>query len=94
MEDVDLSFRARLTGEKVLFSPNIKVYHHGFGSTKEKSAFSLYYGLRNALVVYWKNMPLSYALRYIFHHMFFSEQVFVFMRSLRALKCWGYLSVF
>ncbi|ABJ75792.1 glycosyltransferase family 2 protein [Leptospira borgpetersenii] len=71
MEDVDLSFRARLTGERVLFSPNIKVYHHGFGSTKEKSAFSLYYGLRNALVVYWKNMPLSYALRYIFHHMFF-----------------------
>ncbi|WP_016760842.1 glycosyltransferase family 2 protein [Leptospira weilii] len=71
MEDIDLSFRARLIGERVLFSPNIKVYHHGFGSTEEKSAFSLYYGLRNALVVYWKNMPLSYALRYIFHHILF-----------------------
>ncbi|EMI64609.1 glycosyltransferase family 2 protein [Leptospira noguchii] len=71
MEDVDLSFRARLTGERILFSPNIKVYHHGFGSTEEKSAFSLYYGLRNALVVYWKNMPLSYTLCYIFHHILF-----------------------
>nr|OBZ97955.1 hypothetical protein A9P81_4009 [Leptospira interrogans serovar Copenhageni/Icterohaemorrhagiae] len=39
MEDVDLSFRARLMGERVLFSPNIKVYHHGFGSTEEKKYF-------------------------------------------------------
>ncbi|EMJ93175.1 glycosyltransferase family 2 protein [Leptospira alstonii] len=71
MEDVDLSFRARLIGEKVLFTPNIRVYHHGFGSTKERSSFSLYFGLRNALVVYWKNMPLYYSLRYFFHHFIF-----------------------
>ncbi|PJZ58184.1 glycosyltransferase family 2 protein [Leptospira barantonii] len=71
MEDVDLSFRARLAGEKVLFTPNIKVYHHGFGSTKERSSFSLYYGLRNALVVYWKNMPFFYGLKYLFHHLLF-----------------------
>ncbi|TGL68317.1 glycosyltransferase family 2 protein [Leptospira kmetyi] len=71
MEDVDLSFRARLAGEKVLFTPNVKVYHHGFGSTKERSSFSLYYGLRNALVVYWKNMPFFYGLKYLFHHILF-----------------------
>ncbi|EMY76348.1 glycosyltransferase-like protein, family 2 [Leptospira weilii serovar Ranarum str. ICFT] len=71
MEDVDLSFRARLIGEKALFTPNIRVYHHGFGSTKERSSFSLYFGLRNALVVYWKNMPLSYSLYYFFHHFLF-----------------------
>lgn len=71
MEDVDLSFRARLAGERVLFTPQIKVYHHGFGSTKERSSFSLYYGLRNALVVYWKNMPFFYGLRFLFHHFLF-----------------------
>ncbi|TGM56540.1 glycosyltransferase family 2 protein [Leptospira adleri] len=77
MEDVDLSFRARLLGERVLFTPNVKVFHHGFGSTKERSSFSLYYGLRNALIVYWKNMPLSLIIRFLFHHfLFFFTSVF------------------
>ncbi|AOP33724.1 glycosyl transferase [Leptospira tipperaryensis] len=77
MEDVDLSFRARLLGERVLFAPNIKVFHHGFGSTKERSSFSLYYGLRNALIVYWKNMPLWFVFRFMFHHfLFFSISIF------------------
>lgn len=66
-----LKFSCETNGRTGSFSPNIKVYHHGFGSTKERSAFSLYYGLRNALVVYWKNMPFPYALFYIFHHMLF-----------------------
>lgn len=78
MEDVDLSFRARLLGEKVLYTPNIKVFHHGFGSTKERSSFSLYYGLRNALIVYWKNMPLSLGIRYSFHHFLFFSVSIVF----------------
>lgn len=86
MEDVDLSFRARLLGEKVLFTPNIRVFHHGFGSTKERSAFSLYYGLRNALVVYWKNMPFAYSLRYIFHHWLFFVTSILFHSVLTSPK--------
>ncbi|MBM9501995.1 glycosyltransferase family 2 protein [Leptospira sp. 201903071] len=78
MEDVDLSFRARLLGERVLFTPNIKVFHHGFGSTKEKSSFSLYFGLRNALIVFWKNMPLSFLFRFAFHHFLFFSVSIVF----------------
>ncbi|RHX78235.1 glycosyltransferase family 2 protein [Leptospira yasudae] len=86
MEDVDLSFRARLLGEKVLFTPNVRVFHHGFGSTKERSSFSLYYGLRNALVVYWKNMPLFYGLRFLFHHFLFFSISILFHSILTSPK--------
>ena len=58
MEDVDLGFRMRLTGHKALCVPNAVVHHVGAATTGgQQSDFSVYYGHRNLVWTYVKNMP-------------------------------------
>lgn len=59
MEDVDLSFRLVLAGKKGLYIPNAIVHHIGSAITGKKSAFSIYYGHRNLVWVFFKNLPLG-----------------------------------
>jgi GT2 family glycosyltransferase len=56
-EDVDLAFRLRLLGHRCLYIPNAKVEHIGSAITGKKSDFSVYYGHRNMVWTYFKNMP-------------------------------------
>ena len=56
-EDVDLGFRMRLAGKKCLYVPDAVVHHVGSASTGKKSDFSVYYGYRNLVWTYFKNMP-------------------------------------
>ena len=57
-EDVDLGFRLRLAGYKCLLVPDAVVYHVGYASSGGKSSnFSVYYGHRNLLWTFVKNMP-------------------------------------
>jgi GT2 family glycosyltransferase len=56
-EDVDLGFRLRLHGEKCLYVPEAVVYHVGSASTGRRSDFSVYYGYRNLVWTFVKNMP-------------------------------------
>lgn len=56
-EDVDLSFRLRLAGWRVLQSPDAVVAHVGGGSTGAKSAFAEFHGARNRLWTFFKCMP-------------------------------------
>lgn len=57
MEDVDLGFRMQLSGNKTLYVPDAIVYHIGSAITGRNSDFSIYYGHRNMVWVYFKNMP-------------------------------------
>lgn len=57
MEDVDLSFRARLAGWKCLFVPTAVVYHHHGGTAGYGSDIAVYYGNRNIIWVVVKNYP-------------------------------------
>ncbi|AKF36271.1 TPA: glycosyltransferase family 2 protein [Yersinia enterocolitica] len=60
VEDVDLGFRLRLIGHKALYVDNAIVQHVGSGTSGGKhSDFSVYYGHRNLVWVYVKNMPIS-----------------------------------
>jgi GT2 family glycosyltransferase len=59
-EDVDLGFRLRLSGEKCLYVPEAVVHHVGSASTGKRSDFSVYYGYRNMIWTYVKNMPFPY----------------------------------
>lgn len=54
-EDVDLGFRLQLAGETCLFLPKAVVRHAGSGTTPGE--VSQYYGFRNRIWVYAKNMP-------------------------------------
>ena len=56
-EDVDLGFRLRLHGKKCLYVPQAVVKHVGSASTQKKSSFSVYYGYRNLMWTFAKNMP-------------------------------------
>ena len=57
VEDVDLGFRLRLAGYKCIFLPEAVVHHVGSGSTGKRSDFSVYYGQRNLVWTFFKNMP-------------------------------------
>jgi GT2 family glycosyltransferase len=56
-EDIDLGFRLRLSGKKCLYVPQAIVQHVGSASTKKKSSFSIYYGYRNLMWTFVKDMP-------------------------------------
>jgi GT2 family glycosyltransferase len=57
-EDVDLGFRLHLAGYKCLLVPDAVVHHVGSVSTGgQHSDFSVYYGHRNVLWTFVKNMP-------------------------------------
>jgi GT2 family glycosyltransferase len=56
-EDVDLGFRLRLAGKKCLYVPEAVVHHVGSASTGKRSDFSVYYGYRNMILTFFKDMP-------------------------------------
>jgi GT2 family glycosyltransferase len=56
-EDVDLGFRLRLRGLSAYYVPQAVVHHVGSASTGKLSDFSVYYGHRNLIWTYLKNMP-------------------------------------
>lgn len=57
-EDVDLGFRMRLSGWRVLQSPDAVVAHVGGGSLGRHSAFADFHGARNRLWTFCKDMPM------------------------------------
>lgn len=59
-EDVDLGFRLRINGAKCLYVPDAVVHHVGSASTGKRSDFSVYYGYRNMIWTFFKNMPFPY----------------------------------
>ena len=57
IEDVDLGFRLRLLGYKSLYVPDSICHHVGSGITGQHSDFASYYGQRNLVWTFVKNMP-------------------------------------
>ncbi|MBI4034507.1 glycosyltransferase family 2 protein [Candidatus Saccharibacteria bacterium] len=57
-EDVDLSFRAQLSGWKVLYVPSARVSHHIGGTTDSLKGFGTYQTLKNLPWLAVKNLPL------------------------------------
>jgi GT2 family glycosyltransferase len=57
VEDVDLAFRLLLAGHECRYVPQAVALHVGSASTGRRSDFSVYYGQRNLVFNYVKNMP-------------------------------------
>jgi len=57
MEDIDLDMRMQLAGYRGLYLPDAVVHHVGSGSTGQRSDLSTYYGHRNLVWNFVKNMP-------------------------------------
>ena len=57
-EDVDLGFRLRLTGGRILQAPDAVIAHVGGGSAGARSEFAEFHGARNRLWTFFKCMPM------------------------------------
>jgi GT2 family glycosyltransferase len=68
-EDVDLGFRLRLLGHRCLYVPSAKVSHVGSASTSRQSNTSIYYGHRNLVWTFFKNMPTGLLLLFFPAHL-------------------------
>jgi GT2 family glycosyltransferase len=79
MEDVDISYRARIYGFKCMYCPDAVVYHHGSGTSGSRyNEFKIRLAARNNVYVPYKNMPwpqfyvniifllLGYFIKYLF----------------------------
>lgn len=70
VEDVDLGFRLRLAGHTCLYVPDAVVHHVGSAiSGGRHSDFSLYYGHRNLVWTFFKDMPLPLLLLFLPLHL-------------------------
>lgn len=56
-EDVDLGFRLRLAGYRCLYVPTAVARHFGSAISGHRSDFAVYYGQRNLVWAFVKNMP-------------------------------------
>lgn len=58
-EDVDLSFRAQLTGWKVKYVPESVAYHQIGATSRKIKGFTTYQTMKNLPILLWKNVPLK-----------------------------------
>ena len=64
-EDVDLAYRARLSGWKCMYVPTAKVIHVHGGTNQPGSDISMYYVNRNILWIVVKNFPSRALIMFI-----------------------------
>lgn len=62
-EDVDLSYRARLAGHRIIYVPEARVRHAGSASLGRISPDAVFYGQRNLEWAWLKNTPWPLLLR-------------------------------
>jgi hypothetical protein len=70
-EDVDLSYRARLLGARVIYAHNAVVEHAGSGSLGRVSDSAVFYGQRNLEWTWLKNSPRRLLWRSVFSHLLY-----------------------
>ena len=66
MEEIDLCWRLKNRGYKIMYCPESEVYHVGGGTLSVESSFKTYLNFRNNLVMLQKNLPGNKALLIIF----------------------------
>ncbi len=57
MEEIDLCWRLKLRGYKVIYCPDSTVYHIGGGTLQTESPYKTYLNYRNNLAMLLKNLP-------------------------------------
>jgi hypothetical protein len=60
MEEIDLCWRMKNRGFKIMYEPNSVIYHIGGGTLPNESPFKLYLNYRNNLFLLIKNLPPKY----------------------------------
>jgi len=68
-EDVDWSFRAILSGYRIVNEPKAVVYHKASATQIYNSSSFVYNGQKNVSVIFFKNMPTKLIAKYLLLHM-------------------------
>jgi GT2 family glycosyltransferase len=88
-EDVDLGFRLRLRGLKCMLAPAAVVHHVGYGSSGRRSRIATYYGHRNLVWTYVKDMPTQWFWLYLPLHLLMNGVALVyFTLRLQGTAIW------
>lgn len=66
MEEIDLCWRLKNLGYKVMYAPGAEVYHVGGGTLSANNPYKTYLNFRNNLIILQKNLPLNDAYPRIF----------------------------
>lgn len=69
LEDVDLSFRLRLAGNRCLYVAEAIVHHIASASLGVASDFALYHANRNLVWIWVRNMPAALLWRFLPQHL-------------------------
>ncbi|MGY4386247.1 GT2 family glycosyltransferase [Pedobacter sp. UYP24] len=70
MEEIDLCWRLKNLGYKVVYCPDAEVYHLGGGTLSSNNPYKTYLNFRNNLIILQKNLPLPDAYFRIFIRFF------------------------
>lgn len=70
MEEIDLCWRLKNLGYRVMFCPDAEVYHVGGGSLNATNPFKTYLNFRNNLMIMQKNLPAAEVFPRIFIRFF------------------------
>lgn len=57
MEEIDLCWRVKNTGLKIIYHPESRIYHVGGGTLPKSSSRKTYFNFRNNLFLLYKNIP-------------------------------------
>jgi GT2 family glycosyltransferase len=87
-EDVDLSYRARLAGARVVCSFDAVVRHAGSASLGRASGAAVYYGQRNLEWTWMKNSPRRLLLRSLPSHVLYDLAGLVAYTRAGQLSAW------
>lgn len=66
MEEIDLCWRLKNKGYKIMYCAESKVYHVGGGTLSNDNPYKTYLNFRNSLVLLQKNLPVLQAVLTIF----------------------------
>ena len=70
MEEIDLCWRLKNAGYKIMYCPDSKIYHIGGGTLPKSSARKTYLNFRNNLSLLMKNLPKGKVFGTIFYRFF------------------------
>ncbi len=66
MEEIDLCWRLKNKGRKIVYLPDVEVYHVGGGTLPKTSKRKLFLNFRNNLLLLYKNLPKKDLHRILF----------------------------
>lgn len=89
MEEIDLCWRMKNLGYRIVVEPKSVVYHVGGGTLPNESPWKLYYNFRNNLYLLYKNLPKEK-----FRLTLFKRQVFDGVAALKYLAGFQFSSFY